>query len=151
MSEESIKKIRHLSQQYAYDSIKMHESISQRAGLSGTDHKYLGFLLVNGKMTAGELAALSGLTTGAVTGLIDRFEKKKLVKRQLDKDDRRKVMIEPNVKNIMTLLEPFFTEFGQKTEELIGSFSSEEMNTIETFLSKSIEIMKSNTVSKPIK
>ncbi|WP_456243008.1 hypothetical protein [Spirosoma soli] len=32
-------------------------------------------------MTAGELSNLTGLTTGAITGLIDRFEKKQLVKR----------------------------------------------------------------------
>jgi DNA-binding MarR family transcriptional regulator len=39
-------------------------------------------------MTAGELSNLTGLTTGAVTGLIDRLEKKKLVKRQFAEDDR---------------------------------------------------------------
>jgi len=38
-----------------------------------------------------------------VTGLIDRFEKKKLVKRKFAEDDRRKAIIEPNTKNIMAL------------------------------------------------
>ncbi len=145
MKDDDIKRIRQLSQHYAYDSIKMHETIALKAGLSGTDHKYLGFLLVKGQMTAGELAALSGLTTGAVTGLIDRFEKKKLVKRQFAKDDRRKVMIEPNVKNIMALLEPLFTEFGKKSEEMIASFSSKELKVVETFLLRSIGIMNETT------
>lgn len=145
MKTDSIKHIRKLSQQYAYDSIKMHETIARKAGLSGTDHKYLGFLLVKGQMTAGELAKLTGLTTGAVTGLIDRFEKKKLVKRQYAKDDRRKVLIEPDIKKIMALLEPFFTPFGNKTEALIASFSGKELRTIETFLLKSIEIMNETT------
>jgi DNA-binding MarR family transcriptional regulator len=145
MSNESINRIRKLSQQYAYDSIKMHETIAQKAGLSGTDHKYLGFLIVKGQMTAGELSTLTGLTTGAVTGLIDRFEKKKLVKRQFAKDDRRKVIIEPNIKNIMALLEPLFTEFGKKSEELIGSFSAKEVRTIEAYLLRSIEIMSETT------
>ena len=145
MNKDEISRIRKLSQQYAYDSIKMHEAIALKAGLSGTDHKYLGFLIVNGQMTAGELANLSGLTTGAVTGLIDRFEKKKLVKRQFAKDDRRKVMIEPNIKNIMALLEPLFSEFGKRSEELIGSFSSKEIKTIETYLLRSIEITNETT------
>jgi DNA-binding MarR family transcriptional regulator len=145
MKQELIQRIRQLSQQYAYDSIKMHETIAQRAGLSGTDHKYLGFLIVNGQMTAGELANLTGLTTGAVTGLIDRFEKKKLVKRRLAKDDRRKVMIEPNLKNIMALLEPLFTEFGHKSDELIASFSAKEMKVIETYLLKVIELTHETT------
>jgi DNA-binding MarR family transcriptional regulator len=145
MDKELVKQIRKLGQQYAYDSIKMHETIATKAGLSGTDHKYLGFLIVKGQMTAGELSTLTGLTTGSVTGLIDRFEKKKLVKRRFAKDDRRKVIIEPNIKNIMALLEPLFTEFGRKTEELIASYSSKEVRIIESYLLKSIEIMNETT------
>lgn len=145
MSKDEIKRLRHVSQQYAYVSIKMHEAIAQKAGLSGTDHKYLGFLIVKGQMTAGELANLTGLTTGAVTGLIDRFEKKKLVKRTFSKDDRRKVIIEPNQKNIMALLEPLFAAFGKKSEEHIASFSNKEIKTIEAYLLKSIEIMTETT------
>lgn len=136
-----IKEIRKLSQQHAYTSIQMHEGVARKAGLPGTDHKYLGFFIEKGPMTAGELASLSGLTTGAVTALIDRFEKKKLVKRQFAKEDRRKVIIEPNTKNIMALLEPLYKEYRSKTEELIASFSNKELKTIETYFLKSIEIM----------
>jgi len=150
MNKDLITRIRQLGQHYAYDSIKMHETIAQKAGLSGTDHKYLGFLLVNGKMTAGELCGLTGLTTGAVTGLIDRFEQKKLVKRRFDKEDRRKVFIEPNVKNIMALLEPLFSEFGKKTVDLISSFSVKEMKVIERYLGKSIQITNETTTQHTI-
>jgi DNA-binding MarR family transcriptional regulator len=69
-----ITQIRKLSQHYAYSSLQMHEAIARKSGLSSTDHKYLGFLVEKGQMTAGELTNLTGLTTGAVTGLIDRFE-----------------------------------------------------------------------------
>ena len=44
-------------------------------------------------MVAGELTTLTGLMTGAVTGLVDRFETKKLVSRQFAQGDRRKVII----------------------------------------------------------
>lgn len=98
-------------------------------------------------MTAGELANLTGLTTGAVTGLIDRFEKKKLVKRQLAEDDRRKVFIVPNTKNIMALLEPLYKEFRNNSEKLIASFSNKELKTLETYFSKAIEIMNETTNS----
>lgn len=147
MENDIITHIRRLSQQYAYTSIQMHEAIAQKAGFSGTDHKYLGFLLQKGKMTAGELANLTGLTTGAVTGLIDRFEKKKLVKRQLAEDDRRKVFIVPNTKNIMALLEPLYKEFRNNSEKLIASFSNKELKTLETYFSKAIEIMNETTNS----
>jgi DNA-binding MarR family transcriptional regulator len=123
----------------------MHETIARKAGLSGTDHKYLGFLMEKGQMTAGELSTLTGLTTGAVTGLIDRFEKKKLVKRQFAKDDRRKVIIVPNTKNIMALFVPLYKEFRNKSEKLMASFSNNEIKIIETYFLKAIEIMNETT------
>src|SRR5262245_46353934 len=133
MDNDLIRRARKLSQQYAYTSIQMHEAVARRAGLSGTDHKYLGFLIKKGQMTAGELANLTGLTTGAVTGLIDRLEKKKLVKRNYAEDDRRKVIIEPNTKKIMALFEPLYQEFRNKSEQLFASFSSTELEIIETY------------------
>ena len=114
MDPERITRIRKLSQQYAYTSIRMHETVARKAGLSGTDHKYLGFLIEKGQMTAGELSNLTGLTTGAVTGLIDRFEKKKLVKRQFTEGDRRKVIIEPKTENILALFVPLYKEYRNK-------------------------------------
>ncbi len=145
MDNDEIKRTRRLTQEYAYTSIQMHEAVARKAGLSGTDHKYLGFLIEKGEMTAGELSNLTGLTTGAVTGLIDRFEKKKLVKRQYSEDDRRKVIIVPNTEKIMALFVPLYKEFRSKTEKLIASFSNKEIKIIETYFSKAIEIMNETT------
>jgi DNA-binding MarR family transcriptional regulator len=145
MDKEVLTQVRKLSQQYAYTSIQMHEAIGRKAGLSGTDHKYLGFLIEKGQMTAGELSNLTGLTTGAVTGLIDRFEKKKLVKRRFAEDDRRKVIIEPNTQKIMALFVPLYAAFRKKSEELLASFSNKEINIIETYFLKAIEIMNETT------
>ena len=145
MDNDTIKRTRKLIQLYSYTSIQMHEAVARKAGLSGTDHKYLGFLIQKGQMTAGELSNLTGLTTGAVTGLIDRLEKKQLVKRQFAEGDRRKVIIEPNTNNIMALLEPLYNEFRNKTETLIASFSNKEIKIIETYLLKAIEIMNETT------
>lgn len=145
MENEAARSARKLSQLYAYTSIQMHEAVARKAGLSGTDHKYLGFLMQKGQMTAGELAQLTGLTTGAVTGLIDRFEKKKLVKRKFAEDDRRKIIIEPNTKNIMELFVPLYKEFRSKSEKLTASFSDKEIKIIETYFLKAIEIMNETT------
>ena len=145
MTDDVIKRIRKLNQQYAYTSIEMHEAVGRKAGLSGTDHKYLGFLIQKGQMTAGELSNLTGLTTGAVTGLVDRFEKKNLVKRQSGEDDRRKVIIVPNTEKIMALFVPLYKEYRTKTEELIATLSNEEIKIIETYFAKAIDIMNETT------
>ena len=145
MNNDVIKRLRKLNQLHSYTSLQMHEAVARKAGLSGTDHKYLGFLIERGQMTAGELASLTGLTTGAVTGLIDRLEKKNLVKRQFAESDRRKIIVEPNTENIMALFVPLYEEFRSKSEELIASFSNEEIEIIETYLLKSVEIMNETT------
>ena len=146
MDNEAVKQVRKLYQLHSYTSIQMHEAIARKAGISGTDHKYLGFLIQKGQMTAGELSSLTGLTTGAVTGLIDRFEKKKLVKRRFADDDRRKVFIEPNTKNIMALLEPLYRDFRNKSEKLLASFSDSELKVLEAYFLKAIEIMDETMV-----
>ncbi|GAB3558646.1 MarR family winged helix-turn-helix transcriptional regulator [Spirosoma fluminis] len=145
VDDDVIRRVRKLNQLYAYTSIQMHEAVARKAGLSGTDHKYLGFLIERGQMTAGELSTLTGLTTGAVTGLIDRFEKKNLVNRRFAADDRRKVIIEPNTAVILALLAPLYKEFRAESEKLIASLSDEEIKILETYFSKSIEIMNETT------
>ena len=130
------------SRLYSDNSILMHEAIARKAGLSGTDHKYLGLIIQNGAVTAGELSNLTGLTTGAVTGVIDRLEKKKLVKRQFDKEDRRKVIIVPNTKMALKTLEPFFTRLQEKTEELLSSFTEKEIQAIQRYFTEASVIMK---------
>ncbi len=140
-----VDRFRAASRQYSDASVFMHEAIARKAGLSGTDHKYLGLILQHRELTAGDISRLTGLTTGAVTGLIDRLEKKKLLKRQLSKDDRRKVIIIPNAENSMKLLQPIFGELEQKTAELIASFSEREIRIIEQYFTGATAIMKETT------
>jgi DNA-binding MarR family transcriptional regulator len=136
---------RSASRLYSDMSILMHEAIARKAGLSGTDHKYLGLIIQNGVVTAGELSKLTGLTTGAVTGVIDRLEKKKLVKRQFDKDDRRKVIIIPNTKMALKTLEPLFIKLQQRTEYLLSSFTKKEIQAIRRYFIEASAILKETT------
>ena len=145
MDQETLDRLRRLSQQYAFDSIQMHEAIGRKAGLSGTDHKYLGFIMQKGQMTAGELSTLTGLTTGAVTGLIDRFEQKDLVRRRFGEGDRRKVIVEPNTEKIMAVFEPLYKAFRSRSEEVMASFSEQELAVIESYFLKAIAVMNETT------
>ncbi|PBQ33226.1 MarR family transcriptional regulator [Sphingobacteriaceae bacterium] len=139
---ERIQHFRSISRNYSDNSILMHEAIARKAGLSGTDHKYLGLILQKGQMTAGELSKVTGLTTGAVTGLIDRLEKKKLVQREFVKDDRRKVIIVANKQNTNKVMEPLFKDVQEKTSKLISSFSEKEFQIIEKYFVNATKIMK---------
>jgi len=140
-----IQNFRSTSRAYSDASIFMHEAIARKAGLSGTDHKYLGLILQKKELTAGELAKLTGLTTGAVTGLIDRLEAKDLVKRHFTKEDRRKVIIVAQEENAMRLLEPLFETLQSKTLQLLHSFSEDELQVIERYFREATQIMQETT------
>lgn len=141
----AIEQFRKASRQYSDASIFMHEAIARKAGLSGADHKYLGLILQHKALTAGDIAKLTGLTTGAVTGLIDRLEKKQLLERQFTPNDRRKVLIIPNMENSMQLLQPIFSELQEKTTALLNTFTEQEIQVIERYFTEATEIMKATT------
>ena len=126
-------------------TIFMHEAISRKMGLTGTDHKYLNIVLDKGKITAGELSVLTGLTTGAVTGLIDRLEKRKYVKREFDKSDRRKIFIVPNYGKVKKMLSDSHLDLKMQIENLLSDYSSKELETIRKYLIATVSIMNDIT------
>ena len=69
------------------------QTVANAVGVSSSDLECLDFLNIEGRVTAGRLAELTGLTTGAITGLVDRMEKAGFVRRERDEEDRRKVYI----------------------------------------------------------
>ncbi|MBO9591523.1 MAG: MarR family transcriptional regulator [Niabella sp.] len=126
-------------------TIRMHEAIARRAGLTGVDHKYLSLILRQGPLTAGELSHRTGLTTGAVTAMIDRLEHRKLVSRVLDKTDRRKVLIVANKTKANKLFEPSGHRLKSEVEKLISTYSKKEVQLIAGYLRASIGIIQTFT------
>jgi len=81
---------------FSTDTVLFHQAVAEQLGLNSTDHKCLDVILENHAMTAGKLSELTGLTTGTITGVIDRLEKAGFVYREKDAEDRRKVIIQVN-------------------------------------------------------
>src|SRR3954447_16148383 len=79
------------------------QAVAERAGISSSDLECLDFLNLEGRVTAGRLAELTGLTTGAITGVVDRLERAGYVRRERDESDRRKVFITTVPANIARL------------------------------------------------
>lgn len=134
-----------LGRQFSDATIFMHEALANRAGLSLSDHKYLSYLLLQGPATAGELARLTGLTTGAVTGIIDRLEKKRLVKRRFDKTDRRKVLVVPITASAERLFGDASALIQRKVLKLMNRYSPEELAVIRKYFTGAIEVLQEIT------
>ncbi len=95
-------------------TILFHQAVADRLGMNVTDHKCAGILTQSGPITAGDLAVRTGLTTGAVTGVIDRLEKAGFVRRVRDGTDRRRVIVEPDCDAIAGKSGPCSTRWAVK-------------------------------------
>src|SRR4030081_3058399 len=69
------------------------QTVAERLGINSTDLECLDCVVLRGPLTAGELAEATGLTTGAITGVIDRLERAGFARRESDGNDRRKVLV----------------------------------------------------------
>src|SRR5438477_10973782 len=67
-------------------------AIAERLDVTSTELEVLGTLVARGPLSAGEIAQRTGLTSGAVTRLVDRLEQRGSVRRRADQNDRRRVL-----------------------------------------------------------
>lgn len=66
-------------------------------GLTAMDLVCMCLLQLRGPATPGYLAERTGLTAGAITGVVDRLERARYVTRRTDPSDRRRVIVEPDI------------------------------------------------------
>jgi len=114
------------------EQVLLHQAVSDTLGLNITDHKCVNLIARYGPMTAGKLAELTGLTTGAITGVIDRLEKAGYAKRVPDKEDRRVILVELTHKEVE--IRKIFAPLRQKMQIIFDTLTDEEL----TFLLKFI-------------
>lgn len=111
------------------ETVMFHQGVADVLGLHITDHKCLGLVHHFGAMPAGRLAELTGLTTGAVTGIIDRLEQAGYVKRTDDPKDRRRTIVEPvRNKKLERKIETIFVPLHKRMHKLLSSYSDSELD-----------------------
>src|SRR5262245_55047811 len=117
-------------------TIMFHQAVADRLGMNVTDHKCADILERNGPLTAGELAEHTGLTTGAITGVLDRLERAGFVRRGRDAGDRRWGLIEPCYKRMGQVIGPLFESMGQAAAALCARYTTEELAVIRDFTAR---------------
>lgn len=128
-------------------TVLFHQAVAEKLGLSQGDHKCLDLIAHppdGDPMTPGRLAEVSGLTTGAITGVLDRLEQAGFVRREKDPDDRRQVFIAV-LPSKMRELEKIFEPLGRATQELAAQFSERELERVTEFVKKGLAIIEAET------
>lgn len=108
-------------------------ALAESLDLNLTTLDAMDWLMREGPLTAGDLAARLGLTRGAVTGVLDRLESTGHARREHDTADGRSLRVVPTAASIDTATErlmPLIMQLGARTSR----YSPDEMDVIERFL-----------------
>jgi DNA-binding MarR family transcriptional regulator len=125
------------NQDSAFDNLA-----AERLGVNRTDLHAINTIENSGGLTAGELAAATGLTTGAVTGVIDRLERAGYARRVPDPADRRRVKVEVTPKFYARADKIWGPMAADWTSRLGRRFTAEELERVTEFLRSTNELSR---------
>lgn len=117
------------------DGIRYQQAVANRLGLSLSDFKCLTVVSGPEPVTAGDIATHTGLTTGAVTRMIDRLERAGWVRREPDRRDRRRVIVRP-VQERLSEVRPLFTGMSRAWAQALADYDDEQVAMVRDLLSR---------------
>ena len=125
-------------------SALMSAAIAARAGINSTDLESLDLLRRHGPMTAGRLADLTGLTTGAITGVIDRLERRGYARRQPDPGDRRRVIVGIDPERAERDLGPLYGGLAKALDAILADYSDEQIALLDNVTRRINDALREN-------
>jgi DNA-binding MarR family transcriptional regulator len=124
--------------------VMFHTGIGELLGLSASDHKALDMVAERAPVTAGELAAYTGLSSGTVTGVIDRLERAGMLERRRDPSDRRKVLLHPSDR-FGSAVGRLFEGFAGAWAGLLEEYDDAQLALLLDFVRRSTELLRRET------
>lgn len=111
-------------------------AVATKAGINPTDLKVLSILSRQGPLSAGRIAELTGLTTGAITFMVDRLEKVGYAHRVRHPTDRRVVLIELIPEPLQRATSKYLANMSQVTADAVKNYTDEQLELVIDFLGK---------------
>src|SRR5208282_5447000 len=138
---ELLNKLWELGRKMSTQTVFLHQAIAQSVGLNATDTKCIDLILrgPGGSVTAGWLSDMTGLTTGAITHILDRLEKRQFIERVRDARDRRKIFIRVRPESLEPLT-PEYEAMGIAYMNIVKRYSTSELKLICDYLEKTFEV-----------
>lgn len=135
-----------LGREFTSAVVMFHEAVGQLLGLSAAERKCLDILDRLGPVSAGRIAEHTGLTSGAVTGMIDRLSRAGYLDRTPNPADRRSVLItlRPNTPRD-ELLPAVFGPLGQDLVEVASHFDADQLAAVSEWITRTTEVLHHHT------
>ena len=135
-----------VGREFATAVVVFHEAVGRLLGLSAVERKCLDLLQRLGPVTAGTIGEHTGLTTGAVTRLVDRLARAGYVERAPDPGDRRKVVVRPLPNERMdALVAAAFGPFIDDMAAIATHYDETELRAIDDWVRRTTQALVANT------
>jgi DNA-binding MarR family transcriptional regulator len=121
--------------------VLFHHAIAVRLGLGPTDHKCLDLLRERGSMSGSELAAITGLTSGAITGVVARLEQAGYLRREPDAHDGRKQILYPVPERAREIHDAVFVPLRDDVAAVVEPFDTHQLAAIAEFLARTTDVL----------
>jgi DNA-binding MarR family transcriptional regulator len=120
-------------------SVLLSDTVARLVGITPTDLECLDLLALAGPTTAGHLATHTGLTTGAMTAVIDRLEHAGFVRRTRDRQDRRVVLVEARPGAIERIA-PLYGRLIEANARLNARYSDRQLGVVVKYLTEAVAL-----------
>ena len=130
--QELLKAVQAAGSRYGARFLLVHQAVAERLGLNIIDLRCLRLAQEAKEPTAGYLAKITGLTTGTITGLLDRLEKARFVRRERDTEDRRKVIVKVLPGGVQKV-EKIMAPLSEDMNKALQVFTEEELKAVVRF------------------
>ena len=127
------------------DFDRLSQAVAGKLSLTQTDLLAMDFISRDNEVTAGQLARELNLTTGAITGLIDRLQKGGLARRVDDPNDRRRVLVRATAKE--QRISELYRPLALSLRRAIDDYSEDELALLTEFLRKLRSVLRATTES----
>ncbi len=127
-----------IARRHSTATVLFHHALADRLGLGPTDLKCLDVLHERAPMTASELAAITGLTTGAITGVVARLERTGRLVREPDLHDRRKQVLR-STPSVVAEVQDAFDAMPADPSGLLEGFDAAQLTAIADYLTRATD------------
>lgn len=134
-----------LGNEFSLSVIMFHQAVAEQSGLNITDYKCLGIIAHSNSLSPSQLAQKTGLSTAAITTVIDRLEKSGFAHRSPDPNDRRKILITANHEKIEKEVVPHLQSFLKAMGNLFSQYKPEETKVIVDFMVQVTQLFEVET------
>ncbi len=128
-------------------SASIFRAAAARVEMTVTDMQVLDILESVGPTTAGQLADLTGLTTGAITGMLNRLEEAGLVYRERDPNDGRRVIVHlAGDKSAKKEIGSIFTSLEKAWNDIVSHYNDEQLAFLLEFFKRSNAVSRNEII-----